>query len=95
MPKHPMQPIVMDGQVARFKDNKIVRYLQTICREKGICNLNDLAYMHFSREDWNQFAQLIGYSVGGFGELSYAFPSVVKEADAIVAEMIAKRKRKN
>jgi hypothetical protein len=27
--------------------------------------------MPFDREDWEQFAQLIGYSLDGFGELSY------------------------
>lgn len=59
--KHPMQPIV-DG---RFKVNKIVDFLA------DNYGLNELAVMDFSREDWVQFAQLQGYSLGGFGSLSY------------------------
>jgi hypothetical protein len=33
--------------------------------------LNDIAMMGFSDEDQEHFAQLIGYSIGGYGELSY------------------------
>lgn len=94
MPAHPMQPILMEGGVARFKQNAIVNYLMELCRERGLCDMNQLAIMPFSREDRNQFAQLIGYSVSGFGELSYALPKVVQAADNIAAEMFAKRRRK-
>jgi hypothetical protein len=33
--------------------------------------MNHLAEMDFSAEDREQFAQLIGYSLSGFGELDY------------------------
>ncbi len=39
-------------------------------REK-LKHMNDLAMLNFSNEDRIQFAQLIGYSHSGFGELSY------------------------
>jgi len=65
---HPAQSIVHDSNgIVRFRENKIVRYLL----DHGGIDLNDLACMKFPREDQIQFAQLIGYSVLGFGTLSY------------------------
>jgi len=65
--KHPIQPLEDDGNgVLRFKQNAIVRYLV----DSGI-GLNALAVMNFYKEDWEQLAQLIGYSLSGFGDLSY------------------------
>jgi hypothetical protein len=66
--KHPVQPVVVDEHgVHRFKENEIVRHLL----DKGPWNLNGLARLPFSDEDREQFAQLIGYSVSGFCDLSY------------------------
>ena len=76
------QPLVMDGKVIRFKKNEIVEFLL----DKGSYTLNDLAIRRFSDEDRAQFAQLIGYSVSGWGDLSY-----VKRADAIRADKMAER----
>ena len=68
---HPIQPLYKDTQgVIRFKENKIVRYLLDIATEKGVCDLNKLAYMDFNKEERQQFAQLIGYSLSGYSELS-------------------------
>jgi hypothetical protein len=66
-PKHPIQPIMNVDGVHRFRDNKIVRFLL----DAGPYDLNKLALMNFSRADQEQFAQLIGYSVSGWGDLSY------------------------
>ena len=66
--RHPIQPIIKDADGRpRFKPNAIVRYLL----DHGGFDLNTLTERDFSREDWQQFAQLIGYSLAGFGELSY------------------------
>ena len=66
--KHPMQPVFLDkDKVVRFKSNRIVRFLL----DAGPFDLNKLALMEFRKEDREQFAQLIGYSVCGFGELEY------------------------
>jgi hypothetical protein len=54
-----------EGHV-RFVPNKIVRFLLTTNPN----TLDDLAGMNFSRTDWAQFYQLIGYSVSGYCELS-------------------------
>lgn len=76
-PRHPPQPVVMIDGVARFKANAIVEYLLGVARRNGF-GLNELAGVGtfapgkpFSREDWSQFAQLIGYSVSGYCDLSY------------------------
>lgn len=61
--KHPMQKI----SEGRFVQNDIVAYLI----ENGSIDLNQLAGLTFSDEDREQFAQLIGYSLSGYGSLSY------------------------
>ena len=68
MEKHPIQPLYMDDQeVIRFKSNKIVQWLL----DAGPYDLNDIAKMDFDNDDRIQFAQLIGYSLDGAGDLSY------------------------
>ena len=59
----PMQPLINH----RFKENKIVRH----CLDAGGTDLNKIAMLDFSVEDAEQFAQLIGYSLGGYADLSY------------------------
>jgi len=80
---HPMQPIYIDEHgTARFKPNKIIEWLFG----QGLLDLNKIAIAAqdkpgFSKGDRMQLAQLLGYSVSGFGDLSYADKKVVKEAD--------------
>ncbi|HHM6437166.1 TPA: hypothetical protein ACRL36_000760 [Pseudomonas aeruginosa] len=67
----PMQPLVKDAHgVARFKANKIVNHLLDYASERG-CGMTELAKLQFPEEDYMQFAQLIGYSVSGYSDLSY------------------------
>lgn len=86
-PPHPMQPLVWGQDTIRFKGNFIVRYLL----DHGGFDLNFIAMQDFSREDNEQFAQLIGYSVSGFSELSYASDEMVEKADTQVEQMIEDR----
>ena len=65
--RHPQQPLEMVQDVVRFKKNKIVEYLL----DNGGMDMNHLAIQDFSDEDRRQFAQLIGYSVSGYGDLNY------------------------
>lgn len=67
---NPMQPIVLasDGCI-RFKSNSIVDRLLKESQERGF-GLNELCCQEFPQEDWDQFNQLIGYSVSGYGDLS-------------------------
>lgn len=65
---HPIQQIITDDSgIKRFKQNKIVRYLL----DSGEIDMNKLAAIPFDQDDREQFAQLIGYSLGGFADLSY------------------------
>lgn len=77
--KQPIQPIVVVNDVFRFRENAIVRFLL----EMGGFDLNDLAKMDFSQEDREQFAMLIGYSLRGFGELSYVSDETYAAAAAM------------
>ena len=73
MDRHPKQPHVVDKHgVVRFKENKIVSALLDKATKAKIMDMNIISSMDFSDEDRQQFAQLIGYSVSGYGELSYA-----------------------
>ena len=66
--EHPLQSLVRDPDgVIRFRKNTIVCFLL----ENGPWDLNKLARIPFSNEDRQQFAQLIGYSLSGYGELPY------------------------
>jgi hypothetical protein len=86
---HPMQPIVFapDG-VIRFKENRIVTHLLDFATPLG-CGMNQLAVLDFTDDERMQFAQLIGYSVSGYGDLRYASPESVQHADWIAAAMLA------
>lgn len=76
-----MQDIEKDTNgVIRFRRNDIVRALL----DTGKLNMNDLALLPFSDEDRRQFAQLIGYSISGYCDLSY-----VSEADADAVDAAA------
>ena len=73
-----MQPVETDSNgIIRFKSNEIVRFLL----DDGPFDMNQLALMTFSNEDRMQFAQLIGYSVCGFGDLDYVSSEVCSAAD--------------
>lgn len=64
----PIQPLIKDDLgTTRFQKNAIVAFLL----DHGGHDMNDLAMREFPQEDREQFAQLIGYSLSGFAELSY------------------------
>ncbi len=76
--KHPIQPLEEDKHgTLRFKPNAIVSYLL----DRGGIDMNDLAVIDFAQEDREQFAQLIGYSLSGFGDLSYVSDATYDAAD--------------
>lgn len=77
MTKHPHQPLVTVDGIQRFKQNAIVKFLL----DNGKFDMNHLAVLPFTREDRVQFAQLIGYSLCGFGDLSYVTDSDYEEAE--------------
>jgi len=67
-----MQPLVTaPNGVVRFQENSVVIYLLDEASAGRKCDMNSLACQDFPAEDREQFAQLIGYSLSGFSELSY------------------------
>lgn len=81
----PIQPLERDEDgVIRFRKNAIVDYL--LGQYEG--GLNELACKGFSDDDWTQLAQLIGYSLDGFGELSYVSDGVYDAAAKIAEALI-------
>lgn len=74
----PLQPI-KDG---RFVPNRIVEKLL----EAAPIGLNELACMEFTDQERVQFAQLIGYSVGGFGSLDYVDDETYNAAELVCSQ---------
>lgn len=92
MPKHnqktimPIQPIEKDvDKTKRFVPNRIVRMLL----DTGIIDLGDIAKLDFTDQERMQFAQLIGYSLCGFGELSYVDDVSYEAAEIMASELDA------
>lgn len=75
-----MQQLHLDdeGRV-RFRSNAIVEALLERCRDTGY-TLNEILGEKFSEDDVVQFWQLIGYSLGGYHELSFIPDADCKEA---------------
>lgn len=91
--RHPMQPIVFNKcGTARFKKNAIVDYLL------GGSNLNHICIGvqegRWSREDYTQLMQLVGYSVAGAGDLELFNRKVLEAADAEVESRLSKRRKR-
>lgn len=103
-----MQPVVIDHRgVHRFQKNGVLDYLMHHAAElladrsmpgvvPGSIDLNKLylATQHVPRDDWMQFAQLMGYSVSGFGDLDYADRETVERADRESARLRYTRRRR-
>lgn len=86
MPDYSMQTIIRDDDgIVRFQKNEIVRFLL----DKGGLDLNDLAIRDWSQSDEEQFAQLIGYSLCGFHELSYVSDETALAASDAARQQLA------
>jgi hypothetical protein len=74
----PMQPIIVDDKgVHRFRANAIVQFLL----DNGPHDLNSLLKADYAREEYEQLAQLIGYSVSGISQLPWVSSDAVQAAD--------------
>lgn len=83
---YPMQPVVTDANGRhRFKENRIVRALVDHGAKTGF-GLNEIAveaaHGKFTSGEQMQLAQLIGYSVSGYGTLSYVSDESYSAAEA-------------
>ncbi len=75
---HPVQEVINHNGVHRFRKNAIVEWL--LDTHPNI-DMNAIACENFTKADRTQFAQLIGYSVSGAGDLSYFDRNVLRTAD--------------
>lgn len=90
--KHPIQPLYFDDNgVIRFKENAIVHFLL----KSGTQDMNSLACFPFSQDDREQFAQLIGYSLSGFGELHYVSDETYAKAEKSAKKLREKCQQKS
>lgn len=62
--------------------------MEYLLERVGLQELNTIAAMNFGREDREQFAQLIGYSVDGFGDLSCVRPKTARRVTRAVAKFL-------
>jgi len=78
-----MQPISFDEQgTPRFQQNAVVRWLVDEAKKKGL-TLNDFPVGELPQTDVEQFWQMMGYSVGGYCELSFVSD---ESCEAAIAE---------
>lgn len=88
--KLPMQPLAIDAHgTLRFKENPIVRKLLDYATEHGY-GLNEIALDEFEAEYQMQLAQLIGYSLSGYGTLSYVTDESYERAAAAAPQQEVK-----
>ena len=85
MTKLPMQPLHRDNHgTIRFVENRIVRDLYDAAAQAGLMDMNSICIdAHkgkYTDQEQMQFAQLIGYSLGGFSELNYSSQEVIDAA---------------
>ena len=83
----PDQPIeVAEDGMIRFRANPIVRDLLDFATPRGM-GMNEMACRDYPVWAREQFAQLIGYSVSGYSELSYVTDASYERAEAIAADL--------
>jgi hypothetical protein len=89
--KNPIQPLANDANgTLRFKKNAIVDFLLEWSKKRGM-GLNELAAMDFTQDDREQFWQLIGYSLSGYGELSFVSDDTYKAAATLADEGLSEK----
>lgn len=93
----PIQPLVIDDHGSlRFRKNAIVSDILDAAGKGEVVDMNLIASREYSRADRVQFAQLIGYSLSGFSELSYVSNddydiAIALHDDAELKQVIAER----
>lgn len=90
MSKPPDQPVVLDSHgTIRFRANAVVEVLREAASKRGF-DLNDLARAagQLPQEDWEQFYQLIGYSICGYHELSFVSDAACERASAFARAVL-------
>lgn len=89
MTPFPMQPIVVENGVIRFRRNRVVRALLDHAHAGEKFDLNDIAASEdFSDEERCQFYQLIGYSLSGYHEMGFVTNEEAHKVSAAAREQL-------
>lgn len=90
--KQPIQPLALDGKgTIRFQKNTLVNALLEHGTATGF-GLNELARIEADPTDRMQLAQLIGYSLSGYGTLGYVTDDEYKAAATMYDEGLTEDK---
>lgn len=88
---NPIQPLAKDERgTLRFKANVLVNALLEHGQKTGL-GLNELHQLDATADDRMQLAQLIGYSLDGYGTLSYVTDDSYNAARTMVDEGLSEK----
>jgi hypothetical protein len=92
-PPHPMQPVVLaEDNVIRFRPNRLVQWMLAQGERGERFDINRIVAESQRRgyepDEIEQFWQLVGYSVSGFGGLSDVRPETAEAADELAAPLV-------
>jgi hypothetical protein len=88
--KQPMQPIVVaDDGVVRFQANKVIEWIV----DSGKVSLDDVAMLKVPVGDKEQFWQMLGYSVSGYGGLLFVRRKTRLKASSKAARVLGAAKK--
>jgi hypothetical protein len=74
--------------IVRYIINNAAKLVATHPMHAGRLDLNTLAILSFPQEDCEQFAQLMGYSICGYHELSYVSDDSAAKASLAAREIL-------
>lgn len=82
-----MRPGERNNAIVRYVVDHATKMVATHPMHANRLDLNKLALMKFPQEDREQFAQLMGYSISGYHELSYVSDESATEASRLADEV--------
>ena len=86
-PKNPYLVRELRRLLNKEKGNAIVKWLAR-GENLGKMDMNEIAVQDFSQKDREEFAMLIGYSVGGAGDLSYFSDAMWERANGEAQDLL-------
>jgi len=86
-PKNPHLTRELRRLLDKKKGNAIVRWLAQ-GENMGKMDMNEIGVQDFSQKDREEFAMLIGYSVGGAGDLSYFSDAMWERANGEAQDLL-------
>ena len=97
MKTHPMQPVIMDQHnIIRFQRNQIIQDVAAAAFVGRQLSINQIivnvAQGEYTKNDWEQFSQLTGWSVSGYNDITYIREKSKNKASAKASKLLEKYK---